>query len=216
MEKILYSFTEGNDGGAPSSLVLDLDGNLYGTAYYGGLNQLGVVFQLVPSTGGWTENVLYNFSGGEGDGEFPGGLIQDSHGDLYGFSECGIYHGGGYCGGAYYDGLIYELSPPGGFHFLNVHSGDSQFCPNLQSSYFRALTVDPAGNLYAAAGGLGFNGNNVYYCGAVASTAATLQPLISSNEDLFGNLTSDSKGNLYGTISYCGPGNDGMVWQYSP
>jgi uncharacterized repeat protein (TIGR03803 family) len=222
-EKILYSFTGGSDGANPTSLLLGLDGNLYGTAASGGNDNCtywggscGVVFQLVPSGGGWTENVLYAFTGGVTDGESPGGLIQDSQGNLYGFSSCDTQFGG--CSaGSYASDAIFELSPPGGVNFLNVHSSDGEFCPGCgQWSWFSALTVDPAGNLYAAADGFGYYYPNYCYCGAVGSTSYLFQPLIWSNESIFGNLSSDAKGNIYGTTASCGPGNDGVIWQYSP
>ena len=48
----------------------------------GGLYGKGTVFQLTPSGGGWTETVLYNFTGGP-DGDQPiGGLAIDEAGDL--------------------------------------------------------------------------------------------------------------------------------------
>jgi len=213
-EKILYSFTGGNDGGGPSSLLMGRDGNLYGTAG-GGLYQEGVVFQFVPSAGGWTENVLYNFSGGATDGGYPGELIQDSHGNFYGFSECDITGGG--CGGWGYwgEGLIFELSSSGGG--FNVIYNSIDWCPSQWSS-FSALTVDPTGNLYAAAAGYGCNQNGCNYdCTAVGSVPSNT-PLIWGQNFVFGNLTSDAKGNLYGTTDTCAFGNptDGMVWQYSP
>jgi hypothetical protein len=79
------------------------------------------------------------------------------------------------------------------------------------------LAVDPEGNLYAAADGLAYWYPPGYYayCGAVGTTKYP-QQLISSNEEVFYNLTMDAMGNLYGTTAYCGPGNDGMVWEYSP
>lgn len=44
----LYDFTEGSDGGQPISTVsIDTDGSLYGTAWAGGLN-FGVVWQIKP------------------------------------------------------------------------------------------------------------------------------------------------------------------------
>ncbi|MGO9515975.1 MAG: choice-of-anchor tandem repeat GloVer-containing protein [Candidatus Korobacteraceae bacterium] len=45
----LYDFTGGNDGGEPfGSLVLDANGNLYGTTEAGGANGDGVVFEIAP------------------------------------------------------------------------------------------------------------------------------------------------------------------------
>jgi uncharacterized repeat protein (TIGR03803 family) len=45
----VYSFTGGNDGYQPQSLVQGPDGNMYGTALWGGANGDGTVFRLVLS-----------------------------------------------------------------------------------------------------------------------------------------------------------------------
>lgn len=62
----LYEFTGGDDGKTPvGSLAFDGSGNLYGTAGFGGAHGAGVVFELSPAVGGgWTESVLYAFTGG--------------------------------------------------------------------------------------------------------------------------------------------------------
>ena len=48
--KILYSFDGGSDGKefAESGLMLDTEGNLYGTTEYGGPSGKGVVYQIAP------------------------------------------------------------------------------------------------------------------------------------------------------------------------
>lgn len=69
-ESVIYSFTGGDDGAASdANLVLDSSGNLYGTAAAGGKFGQGVVVQLAPSAHGWTETVLYAFTGAT-DGAF--------------------------------------------------------------------------------------------------------------------------------------------------
>jgi len=66
-EKVLYSFTDGSDGGYPTQgVVLGADGKLYGATIDGGTNQSGVVFELTPPSAAgdsWTESVLYNLTG---------------------------------------------------------------------------------------------------------------------------------------------------------
>ena len=59
---ILYSFTAGNDGIAPTQVLAGNDGNLYGVAG-GGVFHNGVVFQLTPSGGQWTQSVVHAFGG---------------------------------------------------------------------------------------------------------------------------------------------------------
>ena len=86
-EKLLYSFTAGNDGHSPSgSLMMDASGNLYGTTVVGGTaGGWGTVFELVSTSGSYTEKVLYSFAGPPNDGRGPsGGLMADSAGNLYG------------------------------------------------------------------------------------------------------------------------------------
>ena len=67
-ETTLYSFHDGPDGSAPTSgLIADNAGNLYG-ATAGSDNSLGgTVYELTPSGGGWTFNLLYDLPGAGGD-----------------------------------------------------------------------------------------------------------------------------------------------------
>ena len=48
-ETVLYSFTGGSDGAAPSfGLIRDTAGNLYGTTGVGGANDVGTVYEVMP------------------------------------------------------------------------------------------------------------------------------------------------------------------------
>ncbi|MGA2906047.1 MAG: choice-of-anchor tandem repeat GloVer-containing protein, partial [Candidatus Korobacteraceae bacterium] len=231
-EQILYSFTWGNAGVGPNSLLVGHDGNLYGTAGWGGVYGYGVVFQLVPSAGGWTENVLYSFTGTT-DGWAPGGLIQDSQGNLAGFSICWAPGGWNenYCqayGGLVEVGLIFAMSPSGsGWSFSVIYNaGQDEQCYapwNQASNLIRGLTQDAAGNLYAAEGGIleYCNGLSCFeeYCDQIVRVGYG-GVLVTGNADIFGNITSDANGNLYGTTNTCGFESplrtSGMIWQYSP
>src|ERR1039458_9233501 len=93
-EQVLYSFQGGSDGYLPvGGLVSDQSGNLYGVTQYGGTGTCvngsvagcGTVFELSPDgKGGWTETVIYSFTGGP-DGQYPlWGLVLDSQSNLYG------------------------------------------------------------------------------------------------------------------------------------
>jgi uncharacterized repeat protein (TIGR03803 family) len=102
-ESLLYSFTGGQDGGAPSSgMVFDGQGNLYGTTAEGG-NSLcsgvgcGVVFELMPPSspdGTWTEKTLYAFQGNS-DGDDPAYNLVLQGGNLYGVTVSGDLNNSG-------------------------------------------------------------------------------------------------------------------------
>jgi len=105
-ERVLYQFgLVAHDGISPSPDLLLRDGMLYGTTQLGGTHNFGTVFQLAPHTGLWTETILHNFNGSDGD-FLQGGLIADAAGNLFGTSP----NGGDdpTCG----CGMVYELSPP--------------------------------------------------------------------------------------------------------
>lgn len=109
-ESVLFTFNTQNSGSAPEGgLILDSDGNLYGTTRGGGLNESGIVYKLSPSSSTWTQTVLYNFTGVNGDGSLPqAGLIFDSAGNLYGTTT----YGGTYSGTCNIGcGTVFELMP---------------------------------------------------------------------------------------------------------
>jgi uncharacterized repeat protein (TIGR03803 family) len=90
-ERVLHNF-DGKDGSNPyAGLILDGDGNLYGTTAYGGSSGgAGTVFELSPvAGGGWQYQILYNFQGHK-DAAVPyASLVFDAAGNLYGTAEYG-------------------------------------------------------------------------------------------------------------------------------
>jgi uncharacterized repeat protein (TIGR03803 family) len=110
-EQVLYSFTGGKDGGTPESgLIFDNSGTLYGTTESGGMDNAGAIFKLTPnSKGGWTESVIYSFTG-LSDGFSPQtDLVFDAHGNLFGTTEWGGIQGSA-CGNNGC-GAVFELIP---------------------------------------------------------------------------------------------------------
>lgn len=135
-ESILHSFSATGaakaDGVFPEGgLVVDAEGNLYGTTYDGGAFHTGVVFKLSPQG---AETVLHSF-GSNGDGiHTQAGLIIDGNGNLYGTS---------FQGGAFGAGIVFKLDSAGNETIL--HS----FGSGTDGTYPHAgLLLDSAGNLY--------------------------------------------------------------------
>lgn len=155
---VFYSFTGGADSGDPKGPpIADKSGNLYG-ATYGvgeGLQGYGVVYKL-DSAGNFT--LLYTFNGTT-DGQYPGGLVLDAEGNLYGTAL-----GGGTGTGCYYGGCgtVFEVDAGGNFTVLHSFTGADGELPN-------GLIIDAAGNLYGTALGGGHATNKCYYggCGTV-------------------------------------------------
>ncbi|HEX4080739.1 MAG TPA: choice-of-anchor tandem repeat GloVer-containing protein [Rhizomicrobium sp.] len=64
---VIYTFRGGDDGGQPvAGLVFDKSGNLYGATESYGANGGGTVFELSPSQGAWTFNLLASMAGDAG------------------------------------------------------------------------------------------------------------------------------------------------------
>jgi hypothetical protein len=97
---VVYAFAGGRDGLNPKGLVLDANGNIYGTAesYY----TAGKVFKLSPSEGDWVYTSLYDFTGGSDGGAPRGSLVLDNNGNLYGTTSEN---------GAYGCGVVWEITP---------------------------------------------------------------------------------------------------------
>jgi uncharacterized repeat protein (TIGR03803 family) len=89
----LYNFT-GADGNYPNwPVIFDKAGDLYGTTGCCGPDYDGKVFKLTPNPDGtWTETVLHGFWR---DGIWPGPVILDKAGNLYGTAGARGPKGGG-------------------------------------------------------------------------------------------------------------------------
>ena len=145
---VFFSFPSATESGfgPKAGLILDQNGNLYGTTNLGGLLRqpcgtvgCGVVFML-DSAG--NETVLHQFQGGS-DGAFPpGGLTFDAAGNLYGMTNRGgICEFDGGCG------TIFKLSPAGNGQWTEsiIHT----FGAILDGGYPESdVSFDAAGNMY--------------------------------------------------------------------
>jgi uncharacterized repeat protein (TIGR03803 family) len=120
-ETVIHSFcTDSNcsDGAIPmASLLMDSNGNLFGTTESGGDSithcGCGTVFEITPDG---TETVLHAFRGGAngtgGDGAYPvAGLITDKRGNLFGTTIYGgVVVGGNRCSNIGC-GTVFKIKP---------------------------------------------------------------------------------------------------------
>ena len=109
----IYSFTAQQYTWGPyGGVAMDAAGNIYGTTRQEGAYNMGSVFKLSPSNGGWTYTDLHDFTGGA-DGATPlGDIMLDAAGNVWGTTVAGGQTGAR-CE-AYYSyqcGVIFEVTP---------------------------------------------------------------------------------------------------------
>lgn len=200
-ETILYSFEgSGTDGYNPeSTLLLDAEGNLYGTTGNGGSYGYGTVFKLTPAG---TETILHSF-GESGDGYYPSAsLIFDKKGNLYGTTGTG---------GAYGYGTVFELAFSGTETILHSFNANGTDGTNPEAG----LVLGKKGTLYGTtvSGGALCSPSG---CGTVFELAPSkkkesiLHSFGATGDGYYpyGGLVLDKEGNLYGT-TYLGGYNAG-------
>jgi len=207
----LYAFAGGADGEFPESgLIFDLAGNLYGTTFSGGTNNVGTIYQLTHSGSGWTENTLHEFGG---DGNPTATLISDSSGNLYGAASNGGTGGGG---------TVFEMTPSGGnwgYNVLNNFTGGYEAGPAAK------LIMDANGNLYGTTYSDGKykygsvfeltpNGDGTWTEIDLYDFCAGGSPC-SDGANPWSNLVFDA-GGIYGTASVGGTNGDGVIFKITP
>jgi hypothetical protein len=235
-ETVIYNFGVLPDGQNPiGGLIFDHAGNLYGTTSAGGNSTCsggstcGTVFELSPASGGgWTETILYRFTGGS-DGWNPNGtLLMDASGNLFGTAAWG----GMNCGvGNFGCGVVFKLSPDAGgtwtgttlYTFTGAHDG---------AVPLGGLVADSSGNLYGTTSQGGNNAGQITG-GAVFQLVPNGSGGYNENSiftfhgvdgaEPVSTLAFDHAGNLYGTTEAGGTANTcasyfgcGVVFKLTP
>ena len=220
-ESVLYSFTDGLDGGSPlGDLVFDQEGNFYGTTSAGGYLHDGTVFK-VDTLG--NETVLHSFN--STDGADPrAGLIKDEAGNLYGTTLFGGRNEGCPPVEVYGCGTVFKVDATGTLTDLYRFS-----LPPDAIEPSGNLVLDKAGNLYGTTT-QGGSGDCFAYsrelgkvqvgCGTVFkldSTGGQETVLYSflggSDKNPLAGLVLDAAGNLYGTTYGVAGGDGGTVFK---
>jgi hypothetical protein len=221
----LYNFCGKNgncpDGADPrASFSWDAKGNLYGTAYSGGLScpgtyGCGVAFQVTRNAHGRPiYHVLHRFGAFKGDGISPwGGLVLDKAGSAYGTTIDG---------GPFARGEIFKLTPQGGSEWKETMLYGFPDV-SLGAYPWGNVVFDRSGNLYGVA-----NGGNVcgaYYCGEVFKLTpqtsgqwkySVLHSFKGSDGAYPYGVVIDRTGHIFGTAWGGGTYNYGVVFEIAP
>jgi uncharacterized repeat protein (TIGR03803 family) len=223
-ERVIYSFSDpccSTDGFYPlGGVVMDAAGNLYGATDNGGTHDVGTVFKLSPDGGGgWTESILYSFTGSRNngpDGAGPvAGVAFDAAGNLYGTTALG---------GKYLNGIVFELSPGQGGTWTEkvLHAFNGTDGCNPAAS----LVVDSAGKVYGTTSNLYvvtttcIGGGTVFRLSPSSSgwTETVLHKFPNGNRDgdYPNGIILDSTGNIYGTTWLGGKNLYGEIYKLTP
>lgn len=211
--KVLHKF-EGSpgDGAASLSTLLEKNGDLYGTTYFGGEYNGGTLFKLHPSPSspsGYTETILHSFGYGQ-DGALPSSGVIEVNGVLFGTTVGGGAYTnqricnskGGVPNGSC--GTVYSVNPTTGSEKV-LHS----FGQNGDGANPFAALLNVNGTLY----GTTDLGGSTTFCGTIFSigTDGTGEKVVHSflnnprdGCNPFASLI-EVKGTLYGTTC-CGGG----------
>lgn len=201
-ETTLYTFSGGSDGNYPDSgLTAGPDGNFYGTTTYGGSGGMGTIYRVTPQG---AHTVLYSFTPGPGDGQYPAsGLELGDDGLFYATTTAGGMYGGGTFLRMTLDGAITTL-----FHFGAGKSGSAP----------QGLTLRDDGAFYGTTTKGGANG-----VGTVFRITATGQHTVlhafavkGDGHSPVAGLSDASDGYLYGVTYYGGTHDVGTVFRLKP
>jgi uncharacterized repeat protein (TIGR03803 family) len=202
---VLYAFPGTAGGQYPynNGVTLGSDGNLYGSTFYGGSTDPGVVYRL---DGGGHETVLYTFNllSANGFGQTVGGVIRDLVGNIYGTTFIGQADMG------YGYGVVYKVNAAG--HATVLHN----FTNGADGSYpYGGVIQDSKGNLYGTASGGGTSGAGVVFKIGPSGNEKVLYSFTGGRDGNgpYGALLRDSSGNLYGTTAGGGTAGVGVAFE---
>jgi uncharacterized repeat protein (TIGR03803 family) len=211
-DTVLYDFTSGNDGNAPTGvLAFDPAGNIYGTTYEGGPHLTGMVFELAHANGAWAEKILYTFQGlpfGKGhDGTNPtSGVIFDKAGNIYGTTSYGGPAG---------VGTVFKLTrnADGSWSEVVLYS----FTDGTDGGHPNSLLIDKSGNLYGTTSGHKTLGSVFKLAPSGGSwTFTVLHDFAGPDGSLPTGLIRNQAGHFFGTTAFGGATDNGVVFEITP
>ncbi len=153
---LLHTFTGPDGGDLHGGLVMDSQGNLFGTTTSGGQYNSGTVFELDASQG-YALRTIHDFASAPLEGGGPDStLVEDSNGNLYGTTRYG---------GSVSGGTLFKLERATNWSLKLLHD----FTGLDGAGPTGGLVLDPAGYIYGTTYSGGTGGAGVAYRVGVSS-----------------------------------------------
>jgi uncharacterized repeat protein (TIGR03803 family) len=180
---VVHSF-DGSDGANPwAGLTLGTDGSFYGATIAGGKLGYGTIYKVTPEG---TLTTLHSFTNGAdaaGGGSQP---IQATDGNFYGVADGP---------GLYTNGVVYKVTPSGGFTILHTFDG-------THGSHADAPLVQGTnGNFYGTTYWGGTNGFGTIFRISPSGEFEVLYNFVHFDQNPEGPMTQGSDGAFYGTTT---------------
>ncbi len=200
--EVLHQFDD-FDGAAPWGGLTEVNGLLYGMTADGGAYDNGVIFSLNPANHIYTKLYDFNFTG---SGLNPkGNLTLAPDGNLYGLADSS---------GVYGKGTLFEYNIADSAFIVRY-----SFEGNGNGQYpLGSLTLAPNGLLYGYSGGDVSNDSMIFFTYNVTDSAFTvIQKYGQGSAYRYGGaLCLAADGNLYGSCTISGAGNNGFIFKIDP
>lgn len=202
--KILHSFCSASSGGyctdgqnPNTALVQGVNGDLYGTTFYGGPGNYGTIFRI--ASGGGKLTTIYNFCSlaSCADGTQPeGGLLLAPNGNFYGVTNTG---------GAYGYGTVFEITAAG--KLTTLHSFNQTDGAYPEAGLILATNGNFYGTTYVGGAESAGTAFEITPSGTFTSlhSFCGLGNTCSEGDGLSSGLTQATDGNFYGTAYGGGP-----------
>ena len=224
--EVLHDFCSGcGDGAVPfGGLIVDVNGNLYGTTLAGGKHECGVVFRLSPARK--KLKILHDFCTQDGDGNslddalsYAGknsGALYDGVSPLYGTTVNG---------GAHDRGTVFYLVPNGASWTLTTLYAFCALSDCADGGFPSGeVLVDGAGNLFGNSS-LGGGAGSVYELSPAGARTQMTERIVhafcapedcSDGQGPVGALALTADGAIYGTTANALGSEGGAIFRLVP
>ncbi len=199
----LAAFKGKNSGLQPTGLVMDADGDLFGTTARGGTKNYGTIFEIPAGTN--TITTLASFTGL--NGTYPiGNLVLEPDGTLWGTTT-----GGGLTN--INKGTVFSFQTGSTTSTITTLVSFVGLNGSFPES---GLVADAAGNLYGTTLGSvhGTQNHSTLFMIAAGSDAFSILATFKPSNRVIGSVAVDSAGNIFGTTSEGGTKSDGSVYEF--